>query len=155
MDPLIIAFICIALLLIWSITLTVLLTQTRRHYHSLTEGITQKDLTTSLNQILKRLERNQKDIEDVSNKLKSEIERGKTNYKHLGFKRFNPFTDTGGDQSFVLCLLDETNSGFVISSLHSRENTRIYAKKVVSGACPDQVLSKEEQEVISKALNNL
>lgn len=144
--------IILVILALWIIILTVLLLQTRSHYHALTAGISQKDLTSALNQVLKRLEHNQKDIEEVSTRLSKEIDRGKSNFKRLGFKRYNPFTDTGGDQSFVLCLLDETNSGFVVSSLHSRENTRIYAKRIEAGTSTDQILSREEQEVITSAI---
>ena len=37
-----------------------------------------------------------------------------------GLVRFNPFEDTGGNQSFALALLDAHGDGFVISSLHAR-----------------------------------
>jgi hypothetical protein len=74
----------------------------------------------------------------------------------LGF-HFNPFTDTGGDQSFSAAFLDDNGDGIMISSLHSRENTRLYAKRVEGGQVVSQALSKEEQEVINEAIkeNNL
>ena len=40
----------------------------------------------------------------------------------------------------------------MISSLHSRENTRLYAKKVEGGKVISQALSKEEQEVINEVV---
>lgn len=70
----------------------------------------------------------------------------------MGFKRYNPFTDTGGDQSFTAAILDDLGDGIMISSLHSRENTRLYAKKVDGGKVSSQSLSSEEQEVIKQAL---
>jgi len=65
---------------------------------------------------------------------------------------YNPFGDTGGNQSFVISLLDARGDGFVITSLHSREHTRIYAKEVHKGAYQDRTYSKEEQEAIAQAL---
>ena len=47
--------------------------------------------------------------------------------------RFNPFEDLGGNQSFILCLLDKSNSGVIITSLHNRDLTRLYAKSVKNG----------------------
>lgn len=65
--------------------------------------------------------------------------------------RFNPFEDTGGDQSFALALLDEKDNGIVISSLHSRGGTRVYAKQVVAAKASVHQFSKEEKEVVEKA----
>jgi hypothetical protein len=69
--------------------------------------------------------------------------------------RFNPFNDIGGNQSFVICILDENNNGCLLTSLHNRENTRTYAKEVFNGQPTGKnVLSKEEKECLQKALNN-
>jgi len=54
-------------------------------------------------------------------------------FGRLGIVRFNPFDDTGGNQSFALAILDANNDGFVITSLHSRTGTRVYAKAVFDG----------------------
>ncbi len=67
--------------------------------------------------------------------------------------RFNPFGDTGGDQSFVLTLLDNHNNGVVISSVHARTSTRIYAKEINNGLSKYN-LSDEETISLQKALNS-
>ena len=65
--------------------------------------------------------------------------------------RFNPFNEMGGNQSFVIALLDAENNGFVISSLFVKEASRVYAKTIKKGKS-DYSLSKEEQEAIAKAI---
>jgi uncharacterized protein DUF4446 len=70
------------------------------------------------------------------------------------FTRFNPFNDVGGDQSFILVLLDNTNSGVIITSLHNRNNTRIYAKQIKNGQGKPAALSKEEKTALKKAIKN-
>ncbi|MEI6649950.1 MAG: DUF4446 family protein [Candidatus Moraniibacteriota bacterium] len=66
--------------------------------------------------------------------------------------RFNPFKEVGGNQSFVIAFLNGRNTGFVLSSLHTREGTRVYAKPVVSGAETEgHPLSKEEKYAIGLA----
>lgn len=122
------------------------------HYSSLTKDVSKKDLLSSLNQLISLSNENADSISKLSDRLNSEINENKSHLQKIGFARYNPFTDTGGDQSFTLALLDEKGDGLVISSLHSRENTRLYAKKVVSGLVEGQATSKEEQQVIKQAL---
>lgn len=67
--------------------------------------------------------------------------------------RFNPFADTGGEQSFVLSLLNPTGSGILITSLHGRGVTRLYAKEVKHGKT-DTELSAEEKSALTQALSS-
>ena len=71
--------------------------------------------------------------------------------QHIGMVRFNPFDDTGSDQSFAIALLDDRRDGVVISSLHGRANTRVFAKPVADGGSPHN-LSEEETEAIRIAV---
>ena len=74
-------------------------------------------------------------------------ERTQRSIQHIGLVRFNPFEDTGSDQSFAIALLDDRGDGLVISSLHGRSNTRVFAKPVASGGSAHH-LSEEESEAI-------
>jgi len=69
----------------------------------------------------------------------------------VGVVRFNPFQDSGGDQSFAIALLDQRGSGVLVSSLHGRAETRIFAKQVTNGRSTHS-LSDEEQQAIREAL---
>jgi hypothetical protein len=71
--------------------------------------------------------------------------------QRVGLVRFNPFEETGGNQSFALALLDAQGNGFVISSLHARSGTRIYGKALVAGRA-ETALSAEESEAVRIAL---
>ncbi len=68
----------------------------------------------------------------------------------VGFVRFNPFSDTGGDNSFALALLDYRNNGVVLSSLYARDGVRVYAKHIENGEARHQ-LSKEEMHALQRA----
>ena len=72
--------------------------------------------------------------------------------QRIGVVRFNPFPDTGGDQSFAIALLDKIGNGLVISSLHSRADTRVFAKQIANGRSR-YPLSDEEQDAIKAALH--
>jgi len=71
--------------------------------------------------------------------------------QHVGLVRFNPFDDTGSDQSFAIALLDDQRDGIVVSSLHGRANTRLFAKPVAAGASAHN-LSEEETQAIRIAV---
>jgi hypothetical protein len=74
----------------------------------------------------------------------------RNNFQKIGFMRFNPFDDAGGNISFTLALLNAHDDGVVISSLHGREGTRVYAKAVKAGVSESK-LTEEESAAIKKA----
>jgi hypothetical protein len=78
--------------------------------------------------------------------------RTRTSIQHIGLVRFNPFDDTGSDQSFVIALLDDRRDGIVLSSLHGRANTRLFAKPVEGGES-SHALSDEEAQAIRIAIS--
>ncbi len=73
-------------------------------------------------------------------------------FGRLGLVRFNPFDDTGGNQSFALAILDANNDGFVVTSLHSRTGTRVYAKAVFDGQS-ETTLGAEEAQAVGIAVS--
>ena len=90
---------------------------------------------------------------DALNRLHRELETlARQSIQKVGVVRFNPFSDTGGDQSFAVALLDAQGNGVVLSSLHGRADTRIFAKQVQAGRSK-HALSDEEQDAIRKALS--
>ena len=89
---------------------------------------------------------------EALNRLHRELETlSQLSIQKVGVIRFNPFADTGGDQSFAVALLDAAGNGVVLSSLHGRADTRIFAKQVQAGRSR-HALSDEEQDAIRKAL---
>jgi len=71
--------------------------------------------------------------------------------QRTGLVRYNPFEDTGGNQSFAVALLDANGDGVVVSSLHARQNTRVYAKAIAGGRS-EAALSEEESEALRNAM---
>jgi hypothetical protein len=71
-------------------------------------------------------------------------------FQRVGLVRYNPFEETGGNQSFALALLDANGDGWVLSSLHARQGTRVYAKAIGAGRS-EAALSEEEAAAIKQA----
>lgn len=137
----------VVILVVWLVILTILVVASRSHYNRLT-AIGEKSLDKILEVVLERQKVNSLKLEEL-NKLAKYIQQENKNFvQKISLLRFNPFSDTGGNQSFVLTLLDKQNNGVVITSLHSRVTTRWYAKRVKEGKGQDNELSKEEIQAI-------
>ncbi len=140
----------VILLLILNIFLLVHILGMRDRLKKFFLGRNAKDLEDVLAQQIKRQMKSESDIKEL---FKSSRDLWKITLKSVhkvGVVRFNPFKDTGGDQSFAIALLDSSDSGIVISSLFTREGTRIYSKPIDKGKSK-YPLSEEEKTAIEKA----
>jgi len=118
---------------------------------SLTQGGDESSLEAVLGSHLERVNRAVSDVDVVAART-AVLERDVLGaFGRVGFVRFNPFEDTGGNQSFALALLDGRGDGFVVSSLHARAGTRVYAKAIAAGSS-EAALSDEEAEALKEAL---
>lgn len=72
----------------------------------------------------------------------------------ISMVRFNPFGDVGGDQSFSLAMLDGHDSGLIITSIHGRSGTRVYAKPIDLGKSKYS-LSAEEKKALAQAIKRI
>ena len=121
-----------------------------RRIDQLTGGVEGGDLEAVLGEHLETVHQVGRDLDELTARVAFIESAARHHFAKEGLVRFNPFPDTGGNQSFALAMLDESDDGVVISSLHSRTGTRIYAKAVVGGKA-DTSLSAEEQEAIDEA----
>jgi hypothetical protein len=94
-------------------------------------------------------------VEDVAGRLDGRMGTaeqrldGAVSYSSL--VRYDAYGEMSGRQSMSIALLDATRSGIVLSSIHHREQARLYAKQVHQGR-GEQELSPEEDEAIKLAL---
>jgi hypothetical protein len=142
----------LAILFIWLLALTILTVKITRSYRFITKGALKTDWVTFVEKILRQQEAEEDQSKKVLEKITQLEHNGVCHLQKVGLVRFNPFTGTGGNHSFTLALLDGEESGILISSLHSRENTRIYIKPVSKAKPVGYEFSKEEQEAIEKAI---
>ena len=144
-------FLSLAIIFVWLVGLTIFFWRILQHYNHLTHGTNSKGLQTILDELLKDTELNKKDI-DYLKQYSAKLEKdGLLHIQKVGLVRFNPFKDTGGDQSFILSLIDGKDTGVIISGLYSRTGTRWYAKKITEGKGVEHELSDEEKRALKEA----
>ena len=90
-----------------------------------------------------------KEIDATFKNLHSKIE---TAARGISTIRFNAFGGRGesGAQSFATAVLNEKGDGFVMSSIHTRDSTRVYAKALTAFESKHE-LSEEEKRAVSEA----
>ena len=71
---------------------------------------------------------------------------------HRALVRYDAYNELSGHQSLSIALLDEEQSGIVLSCIHHRDQARVYAKQVTAGR-GELELSPEEAEAVRVALS--
>ena len=94
-------------------------------------------------------------VQDMATGLNSRME---TNENRLdqaitysALVRYDAYGEMSGRQSTSIALLDSRRNGLVLSSIHHRDQARLYAKQIHEGQ-PELELSPEETEAIRLAL---
>lgn len=143
-------FVVVLVMLAWLVVVQVQLQRTLRQYKALVGGTSGGNLEHVLNDHIAEMRAVSGRVRDLDNLFRQVETASRHSLQWVGMLRFNPFQDTGGDQSFALALVDGEGNGLVISSLHSRDYTRVYAKPVKNWESTYQ-LSGEEKEALSRA----
>ncbi|HSX09106.1 MAG TPA: DUF4446 family protein [Candidatus Saccharimonadales bacterium] len=146
-----ISIIFFILLIIWLSGLTFYFLNLKKNYATFTQGTNRKNLDDVLSSLVHGEQTIKADIAKLRERCdRIEKEEG-YHIQKVGLLRFNPFKDTGGDQSFILALLDAHDTGIVITALYSRMGTRWYTKKVTRGKSTEHELSEEEKKALRMA----
>lgn len=138
---------------VWLIVLTIGLFFVLPFFYKLSKQGGEPDLKKVLERLLKEEADKNKTLKNLTTYVNKIEKDASFHIQKIGIVRYNPFSETGGDHSFSLALLDGRLDGFIITGLHTRERTRIYLKPI-NKAKSEMTLSLEENKAIEKALKN-
>jgi hypothetical protein len=134
-------------LIVW---LALRLRRVENNYRALTTGTSAGNLEVVLGDHVRQVRLAIERVTELDERVRRMEHSSRSHIQHLGFLRFNPFRDSGGDQSFAVALADRNGNGVVISGLHGRDATRVYAKPLTAWESV-YPLTDEEREAIRKA----
>lgn len=137
------------LLGIWLAVVTVLFARERNFLHKLFPSEGARDIRQKFKELIEVVNTLTEKEEKLHSDFAKLVESNLKNIQKVSILRYNPYNDTGGVQSFSVALLDAQSNGFIITSLHSRGGTRVYAKEIKEGKSAIE-LSKEERELINR-----
>jgi hypothetical protein len=94
-------------------------------------------------------------VQDAADRLDARMREAEQRLDHAvayrALVRYDAYGELSGRQSTSIALLDATRSGVVLSSIHHRDQARLYAKQVHEGQA-ELELSPEEEDAIRLAL---
>lgn len=128
--------------------------QLRARFTASLGGLEEASLETTLAQHLARVEAVDQRLAELNTEYDRLAAATSLASQKISIVRFNPFGDTGGDQSFSLAVLDAHDSGYVLTSIHGRQGTRVYVKPV-DFTKSKYSLSVEEQQALSQAIKRV
>ena len=141
----------IFLMLIFMILMKMDISDMQRRYRKMMVGASGENFETlftrhsgTVTQVADEQTRMLGDLQRMDNLLEKAITR-------VAVVKFNAFDDTSAEMSFCIALLDESNSGVIISTINGREESRNYAKEIVNGSPTQYKLTKEEEQALRNA----
>lgn len=154
-DPGIILIVVMAIMvfvLIYMVRLSMKMTRFLKRYRIFMRGKDAVSLEKAFTQKFLEVDR----IMEISKIQGAEINRIKETLSRtpnkIGVVKYDAFPDVGGKLSFALAMLDESNTGFVLNAIHSREGCYTYIKEIVKGESYI-VLGQEEKDALRQAVN--
>lgn len=138
-------------LIVWLLIVTVFFLRFYLYFSHISKKGDKQSLISIIDEVLRAEKENKKDIDRIMAEYATLRKDVSFHVQKVGLLRFNPFKDTGGDQSFILALVDAHNTGVIISSYHTRAGTRWYAKSVKDGKSTEHSLSAEEEKALQSA----
>lgn len=120
-------------------------------YNSLVSGFSGINIEEVLLNNQKNIIQLSEEFKQMEKKISSLEYKQSFSIQKIGYIRYNAFSDMGNQLSYSIALMDNYNSGFVLSSLYGRDNTVNYSKPIKNGSSRIP-LSAEEQIAIDRAI---
>jgi hypothetical protein len=133
--------------LAWSGWLQTRLAKVNEEYKALVAGTSGGNLEQVLHDHIAQVRDAAQRLEELEALARQTDLASRRSLQWLGVLRFNPFNDVGSDQSFALALVDDYGNGVVVSSLHMRDLTRVYAKPLKKWEAEHHLTDDEKQAI--------
>ena len=153
---LLIAVLVLAILSVALLTTTIILLvrvgSLTKKYYAFMKGSDGHTLESTILTRFKEIDILKEESKYTSEKLNIACETLITAYQKIGIVKYDAFKEMGGKLSFSLCLLDDENNGFILTSMHTREGCYTYVKEIIKGES-FVVLAAEERRALEEAKN--
>ena len=140
------------LLLVATIILIIKVRSLTKKYNFFMEGSDGRTLESAILTRFKEIDILKEESRYTSERLNVACETLVTAYQKIGIVKYDAFKEMGGKLSFSLCLLDDENNGFILTSVHTREGCYTYIKEIIKGES-FVVLATEERRALEEAKN--
>ncbi len=141
--------------IVWSLGLAVVLRRVRRAQRRVLGAQGERDLVAHAAALEQAVEGLREYLDEIAQRLDARLGNAERRLDgavtHHALVRYDAYNEMSGHQSLSIALLDATRSGIVLSSIHHRDQARVYAKRIRGGASEVR-LSPEEEEALRIAI---
>ena len=115
------------------------------------EGEDARSLENEIRSLFGDIRNLKRDGKNAEENIKTLFVKCERSVQKVGLVKYDAFREMGGSLSFALCLLNETDNGFVMNSVHSSGGSYVYIKEILDGKSKIE-LGNEEKSALSMAL---
>ena len=112
-----------------------------------------RDITEAIVNYYKKCTDIMNDYKEAEERLQRLEKENKSCIKKVGAIRYNAFGGNNSNMSFAAAVLDDSDTGFVLNGVYSRQQTATYLKPIHNGKSLFE-LSEEEEEAMRTAQLN-
>jgi len=142
------------LLLIFIIIISIKQRKLNKKYKKFMTGASGENLEGQVIERFADIDKLKADTIQIYEELAKVKENLLVTYQKLGVVKYDAFKEMGGKLSFVLALLDKSNNGFLLNSVHSsREGCYTYLKEIIKGESFLE-LSDDEKKALNQAIRS-
>ena len=124
-----------------------------RRYEKFMRGKNAENLADALEENFQQMEQLTLAHQKTELRVEEALHGITSTFHKLGIVKYDAFKEMGGNLSFALCLLDDSNTGFILNTMHGRDSSYSYIKEVIKGEAY-ATLGEEEKEALDKAINS-
>lgn len=124
-----------------------------KRYEKFMKGKNAENLADAIEENFQQMDRLEIEHQKMSLKMDETIHGITSTFHKLGIVKYDAFKEMGGNLSFALCMLDDTNTGFILNTMHGRDSSYTYIKEIIKGEAY-ATLGEEEKEALDKAMNS-
>ncbi|MGN1059609.1 MAG: DUF4446 family protein [Clostridia bacterium] len=112
-----------------------------------------QDITDAIVNYYKKCTDIMNDYKEAEERLKKLEKESRCCVKKVGAIRYNAFGGNNSNLSFAAAVLDESNTGFVLNGVYSRQQTTTYLKPIQNGNSHFELSDEEEEAIRTAQLN--
>lgn len=120
-------------------------------YEKFMKGKNAENLSAAIEENFQQVETLERAYEKNEEMFQSTLHNITSTFHKLGIVKYDAFKEMGGNLSFALCLLDDSNTGFILNTMHGRDSSYTYIKEIIKGEA-FATLGEEEKEALDKAM---
>ncbi len=127
------------------------ITRLMNRYEKFMKGKNAENLSSAIEENFQQMDRLERSYEKNEEMFHSTLHNITSTFHKLGIVKYDAFKEMGGNLSFALCLLDDSNTGFILNTMHGRDSSYTYIKEIIKGEAY-ATLGEEEKEALDKAM---